>query len=236
MIRNVTKYLQHTIIIAGIVNATCVLAQNTLSQSTQVEVGFGIAVPDLQNGEELTRSKTLRDEHLSYFEDSGGNRRDVGAYSALRGLSIHVGFYKPLKKVNGLMMGAMVRNTQTGSTPTAGYAEGYYFNFITAGIAFKYYPFKKTNIFAKTDLGLASVLTKNRFLNESGEQNFFHQFGIGSGGSVGVGHSFTPFSNKSKSIDALILYQQLNTRVEVNGVGDDHWKFGAFNLSIAMSF
>ena len=236
MIRNATKYLQHTLIIAGILSAAFVQAQNTLSQSTQVEVGLGFAAPNLQSGEELTRSEALRNQHLSYFEDPGGNRRDVGAYTALRGLSIHVGFYKPLKKVKGLMMGAMVRNTQTGSTPADGYAEGYYFNFITAGVAFKYYPFKNTNIFAKSDLGLASVLTKNRFLNESGEQNFFHQFGIGSGGSLAVGYSFTPFRNKTKSIDALILYQELRTRVEVNGIGDDQWKFGAFNLSMAMSF
>ena len=139
-------------------------------------------------------------------------------------------------KVNGLMLGAMVRNTQTGSTPDDGYAEGYYFNFITAGVAVKYYPFEKANFFTKADFGLAAVLTKNRFINDAGDQNFFHQFGIGSGGSIGLGYSFPVFNDKSKSIDVQIIYQQLRTRVEVNGIGDDYWGFGALNFSVAFSF
>lgn len=211
-------------------------AQNPLSQSTQVEVGIGFSSPFLQSGKELMRSQDLRDNQQSYFQDSQGNRKDVGSYSGLKGFSLNIGFYKPLKKVKGLMLGAMVRNAQTGSMPADGYSEAYFFNFITAGIALKYYPFENVNLFTKADFGLASVLTKNRFINESGDQNFFHQFGIGSGGSVGVGYSFLPFKNKSKSIDAQITYQQLSTRVEVNDIGDDQWKFGALNLSVAFSF
>ena len=80
------------------------------------------------------------------------------------------------------------------------------------------------------------MLTKNRFINEESDQNFFHQFGIGSGGSLGVGYSFLPFKDKAKSIDAQIIYQQLSTRVEVNGIGDDQWKFGALNFTVAFSF
>jgi hypothetical protein len=49
-------------------------------------------------------------------------------------------------------------------------------------------------------------------------------------------HSFLPFKDKSKSLDVQALYQQLSTRVEVNGIGDDQWKFGALNLTVAMSF
>jgi hypothetical protein len=211
-------------------------AQNPLSQSTQVEVGIGFVTPLLQDGQELSRAEDLRDQQLSYYGDQEGNRNNVGSYTSLRGYSINIGFYKPLKRVKGLMMGAMVRNTQTGSTPEAGYPEAYFFNFITAGVAFKYYPFEKSNVFAKGDFGLGAVFTKNRFINEAGEQNFFHQFGIGTGGSIGVGYSFLPFKNKSRSLDVQMIYQQLSTRVEVNGVGDDQWKFGALNFTVAMSF
>lgn len=227
-----------TIILALTLNfgAITLYAQHPLSQSTQVEVGIGFATPLLQDGDELMRAEVLRDQQLSYFEDAEGNRDNVGSYSSLRGYSINIGFYKPIKKVKGLMMGAMVRNTQTGSTPDAGYSEAYFFNFITAGVAFKYYPFEKSNVFAKADFGLGAVFTKNRFLNEAGEQNFFHQFGIGTGGSLGVGYSFLPFKNKSRALDVQMIYQQLGTRVEVNGIGDDQWRFGALNFTVAMSF
>ncbi len=91
-------------------------------------------------------------------------------------------------------------------------------------------------MFTKADFGLACVLTKNRFINDENEQNFLYQFGIGSGASVGVGYSFLPFRDKSKSIDTQVIYQQLSTRVEVDGIGDDQWKFGSLNLAVAFSF
>ena len=232
MIKSLTAIAFVTSIFAGI----CVNGQNPLSQTTQVEVGIGYATPFLQSGQELTRAEDLRDQGLSYYEDSQGNRKNVGVYSGLKGYSFNIGFFKPFRKTKGLMVGAMVRNTQTGSTPGDGYQEAYFFNFITAGVAVKYYPFENANLFAKADFGLAAVLTKNRFINEESDQNFFHQFGIGSGGSLGVGYSFLPFKDKTKSIDAQILYQQLSTRVEVNGIGDDQWKFGALNFTVAFSF
>ena len=235
MILRMKKY-QSIVLAASIFGVAHVNGQNPLSQTTQVEVGIGYATPFLQSGQELTRSEDVRDQSLSYYPDSQGNRKNVGSYSSLKGYSFNIGFYKPLRKTNGLMLGAMVRNTQTGSTPDDGYSEAYFFNFITAGVALKYYPFENVNFFAKADYGLAAVLTKNRFINEEGDQSFFHQFGIGSGGSVGVGYSFVPFKDKSKSLDVQALYQQLSTRVEVNGIGDDQWKFGALNLTVAMSF
>jgi hypothetical protein len=233
MIRMKTKIL---FFVGLLMSVLSLRAQNPLSQTTQVEVGIGFTSPFLQSGTELLRAQNLRDNQQSYFQDSQGNRKNVGSYSSLRGFSLNIGFYKPVKKIKGLMLGAMVRNAQTGSEPGDGYAEGYFFNFITAGLALKYYPFEKTNLFTKADFGLASVLTKNRFINEAGDQNFFHQFGIGSGGSIGVGYSFLPFKNKTRSIDLTALYQQLSTRVEVNGIGDDQWKFGALNFTVTMSF
>ncbi len=230
------KKYQSIALAASIFVVAHVNGQNSLSQTTQVEVGIGYATPFLQGGQELTRSEDLRDQGLSYYQDSQGNRKNVGNYSSLKGYSFNIGFYKPLRKTKGFMLGAMVRNTQTGSTPDDGYSEAYFFNFITAGVALKYYPFENVNVFAKADYGLDAVLTKNRFINEEGDQNFFHQFGIGSGGSVGVGYSFLPFKEKSKSLDAQVLYQQLSTRVEVNGIGDDQWKFGAVNFTVALSF
>jgi hypothetical protein len=221
---------------AGLLSPQLLCAQNVLSQSTHVEVGIGYASPFLQSGKELLRAQDFREKEQSYYQDSEGNRKNVGKYSTLNGYSLSIGFYKPLKKTNGLMLGAMVRNTQTGSTPADGYSEAFFFNFITAGIALKFYPLSRTNLFTKIDFGLASVLTKNRFINEANEQNFFHQFGIGSGGSLAVGYSIQAFRNKSEAIDVQLTYQQLSTRVEVNGIGDDQWKFGALNFTVAMNF
>ena len=212
-------------------------AQNPLSQNTQVEINSGWVTPFLQSGSELMRAEGLRNNGQSYFAGSEGNRRQVGDYSGLSGFSFGIGFYKPVRWAKGLMLGAVVRNSQTGSEPEeGGYEEGYFFNFLTAGAAAKYYPFEANNVFLLADLGLGAVFTKNRFLNESNEQEFFHQFGIGSSGSIGVGYAFTPYSNKEKALGLRVIYQQLSTRVEVNGIGDDQWQFGALNVGTAIVF
>lgn len=212
-------------------------AQNPQAQRTQVEVSLGFSLPNLQGGQELNRAQALRANGQSYYADAGGNRRNVGNYPALRGFTFAIAYYKPVPALTGLMLGATVRNTQTGSQPaTGGYAEGYYFNFITAGVAAKYYPFTKNNLFVKGDFGLSSVLTKNRFVNSAGEQNFFHQFGIGPGGSLGLGYGFALSGTSQKTIEIQATYQQLSTRVEVNGIGDDPWRFGALSLSAAINF
>ena len=117
------KKYQSIVLVASIFGISHVNGQNPLSQKTQVEVGIGYATPFLQGGQELTRAEDLRDQSLSYYQDAQGNRKNVGSYSSLKGYSFNIGFYKPLRKTNGLMLGAMVRNTQTGSTPDDGYSE-----------------------------------------------------------------------------------------------------------------
>lgn len=135
------------------------------------------------------------------------------------------------------MLGAAFRLSLTGSEPAnGGYEEGYFFNYMSVGPAIKYYPFASKNLFLKGEVGVSSVLTKNRFLNSAGQQNFFHQFGIGTSGSIGLGYSITPFANKQKSIDIQAAYQQFGTRVEVDGVGNDAWSFGSLNAGVALNF
>jgi len=211
------------------------VAQNPLSQETQVEINFGWVTPFLQSGSELKRAEELRDNGQSYFAGEDGSRREVGDYSSLSGMSFGIGFYKPTK-VKGLMLGAVVRNSQAGSTPAQGEEdEAYYFNFLTASTVAKYYPFSGNNLYLRGELGLGAVWTKNRFLDEGGEQQFFHQFGIGSAGSIGLGYTLPPFKNDT-SIEFQAVYQQLSTRVEVNEIGEDTWRFGALNVGVAIIF
>ncbi|WKN41014.1 hypothetical protein [Tunicatimonas pelagia] len=229
------KYIIFFLTIVSIMGYQNSVAQNPLSQNTQVEVNVGWVTPFLQSGSELMRAENLRDNGQSYFAGEDGNRREVGDYSSLSGISFGIGFYKPTK-VKGLMLGAVVRNAQTGSTPEQGEeAEAYYFNFLTAGAAAKYYPFTENNLFLRGEVGLGAVWTKNRFLAEGRDQQFFHQFGIGSAGSIGLGYTFTPFKN-STAIELQTVYQQLSTRVEVNGIGDDTWRFGALNIGATIIF
>lgn len=217
--------------------ANAVFAQNPLAQTTQVEVGVGYILPFLYEGNELLNAKELRETQQSYFADELGNRKNVGNYSRSSGYNFSIGFYKPIKKVKGLMLGALVRNAQTGSTPDkGGYEEAYFFNFVTAGVALKYYPFVKNNLFVKSDFGIAAVLTKNRYANGNNEQNFFHQFGIGNALGFEIGYGLKPFNNKSKSIELKTGYQLANTRVEVNGIGDDNWQFGALSFGTSFNF
>ena len=219
------------------ISAHTSLAQNSLSQTTQVEISLGWVTPFLQDGSELMRSENLRNNGLSYFVGPDGNRREVGNYPRLSGYSFGIGFYQPVRWAKGLMLGAVVRNSQTGSAPEASSeAEAYYFNFITAGVAAKYYPFSSSNWFVKGDIGLGAVFTKNRFLDEVDTQRFFHQFGIGSGVSLGLGYAFTPFADKANALELQLVYQQLRTRVEVDNIGDDPWQFGALHIGGTISF
>ncbi|MFD2571585.1 hypothetical protein ACFSUS_13150 [Spirosoma soli] len=229
------KTLITTIFIS--VNGLCAFAQNSLSQQTQVEVATGLVLPNFGKGNELLRSSDLRTNGQSYFQNSAGNRANVGKYGTQQGFNISLGFYKPVRAVKGLMLGGMIRSAQTGSEPdNGGYAEGYFFNFLSAGLAAKYYPFTSNNLYLKGEAGMGAVFTKNRYLNEAGQQNFFHQFGIGTSGSFGAGYSLTPFKNKDKAIDLSVLYQAYSTRVEVNGIGDDQWRFGALNFLVGLTF
>lgn len=231
------KSISITIILSFFFTFFSLKAQNPLSQQTQVEVGIGFIQPHFRKGKELMRSYEFRKNGESYFANNSGNRKLVGNYSNSSGYNITIGFYKPIKKAKGLMLGALMRNAQTGSTPAqGGYEEAYFFNFITAGMAAKYYPFEKNNLYIKADFGLAAVLTKNRFLNSSNEQNFFHQFGIGSALGIETGYSFQPFKNKSKAIELKAGYQLANTRVEVNNIGDDQWQFGALFFGTSVIF
>jgi hypothetical protein len=219
---------------------TCTLkihGQNPLSQNTQVEIGVGYIQPNFKEGVELLRSYDLRKNGLSYYTDENGIRNSVGKYPKNTGYNMTIGYYKTVKQIKGLMLGALVRNAQTGSTPEdGGYEEAYFFNFITAGLATKYYPLDNINLFLKADFGLAAVLTKNRFLTTTNEQNFFHQFGIGTAFGLEAGYALLPFKNKGKAIEIKAGYQLANTRVEVNGIGDDQWQFGALYIGTSLNF
>lgn len=182
------------------------------------------------------QARDVRDAGESFFIDPQGQRRDVGSYPRLFGWKVNVGYYKPLEAVNGLMLGAQSQNALTGSQPAiGGYGEGYFFNVLSLGVAAKYYPLTASNLFFKADVGLASVLTKNRFVNADGEQSFFHHFGVGPGGSIGLGYSFA-IGDSSRSLEVSLVYQQVRARVEVDGIGDDDWNFGALSLHTGLVF
>ncbi|MFC4871681.1 hypothetical protein [Negadavirga shengliensis] len=227
-----------TILIVVLLNSIAVVqAQNPLSQSVQTEFGIGISTPFLHDGTELNKSANLRSNALSYFADEQGNRKNIGNYGSLIGWSVALAYYRPVKMVNGLMLGTAFRTSLTGSQPqNGGYEEGFFFNFLSLGFAAKYYPFTQNNLFFKADAGLASVFTKNRFLNAQNEQGFFHQFGVGTNISSAMGYSIQPFKNKSKTIDLQLIYQLNATRVEVNGIGNDQWTYSALTLMGAFNF
>lgn len=212
-------------------------AQNPLSREVQTEFGIGLASPILHSGKELMRSKELRDQGLSYYQNSSGTRAKVGSYNNPIGWVLTTAYFRPVKKINGLMLGTAFRAALTGTSPSnGGYAEGYFFNFFNVTGAAKYYPFNASNLFFRAEAGMASVLTKNRFVDENGEQNFFHQFGIGTNTSFAVGYSTKPFKNSRKVLDIQALYQLNNTRVEVNGIGNDKWLFSGLNLIASINF
>lgn len=212
-------------------------AQNPLSQNVQTEFGIGFATSILHDGVELERSQQLRDQGLSYFQNSQGQRKAVGSYGTPIGWVITTAYYRPVKKVKGLMLGTTLRASLTGTQPsTGGYEEGYFFNFVTVNAAAKYYPFTKNNLFLKGEFGIASVLTKNRFINNEGKQNYFHQFGIGTNLSATIGYSLKPFKQSEKTFDIQAVYQLNNTRVEVDNVGNDSWRFSGINLIASINF
>lgn len=82
-----------------------ILAQNPLSQNTQVEIGVGYVQPNFRKGAELMRSYELRKNGLSYYSDNNGNRNSVGKYSTSSGYNMTIGYYKPIGKVKGLVRG-----------------------------------------------------------------------------------------------------------------------------------
>lgn len=203
----------------------------------QLEFSLGVVTPSFYGGQELLRVRDLRAAGRSYYPGGGGAHRAVGAYSRPLGWSLEAAYYKPLARVPNLLWGVAVRSTLTGSQPADGqYAEGYFFNCVDVGPALKYYPFAQANFFVRGQAGMASVFTKNRYLDETGAQRFLHQFGIGLGGSLAAGYTFTPFRNPALGLETKLAYQLSRTRVEVNGLGDDQWRFGALHAQVGVIF
>jgi hypothetical protein len=205
-------------------------------QQKQTFISIGISKPFLMEGSELLRSKKLREQELSYFENSNGERKNVGTYSGLIGSNLGLGFYNPIKKVNRLMWGAEVNMSLTGSTPAEGSQEAYYFNYITLNFGLKYYPISNANLFVKANTGVASVLTKNRFKNDLDEQNFLHQFGIGINGAGAIGYSFGLKNRSLSAIEIMAEYKFSNVRVEVNNIGNDNWSYSSLDFKVGFIF
>ncbi len=135
------------------------------------------------------------------------------------------------------MWGASVRHALTGTQPSAGdYQEGYFFNTVTASLSGRYYPLPGRALFAVGELGVGSVLTKNRFIDSAGEQAFHHQFGIGPAAAIGVGYSIEPFEERATRLDLQVIYQHLRTRVEVDEIGNDYWTSGGLHFMLGLGF
>lgn len=212
-------------------------AQESKSFKKKVFLSVGYVIPQYISGTELMRSNQLRDQGLSYYQNPDGTRNTVGNYPNNSGFAMTMGFQSEIQKVKGLWLGAIVSSNMTGSQPSnGGYAEGYYFNFINFGFMAKYYPIQSADFYVKGEIGLGSVLTKNRFINDKGAQDFFHQFGIGNEFGFGLGYAFTPFSSDHLGLYFETNYQILSTRVEVSGMGDDIWKFNALQLNVGVTF
>ncbi len=189
-------------LVLGLLLAGPVTAQDAPSERRQVELGLGLVAPQLHGGTELLRARELREQERSYFEGADGSRRSVGSYPRLFGFSVHLGFQHPVERVEGLTLGAAARTALTGSQPSGGgYSEGYFFNSVTLALAARHYPFRTPRLFLAAELGLGSVLTKNRYQDEAGVQGYFHQFGIGPSGSAGIGYSLRPRRDGAISLD-----------------------------------
>jgi hypothetical protein len=219
------------------ISSICVFAQNQIAMQPRMFFSSGFVTPQFFNGVELLRAYDLRKNGLSYFENESGNRKKVGNYTTNTGFSLSIGYYRPIKKVKGLCVGLLVSSGQTGSNPSEdGYNEAFFFNFINIGMGIQYYPFTNNNLYLKSEIAMGSVLTKNRFINQDGNQDFLHYFGIGIEGGGSIGYTISPFKNKVIGINLEGKYQLYSTRVEVSGIGDDQWRFGALHFSVGLQF
>lgn len=205
-----------------------------LYQKTQIFVNAGLSKPFLNSGKELLRGKTLRENNESYFLNSNGERRDVGSFSNQFGWNLGIGFYKPMTKFNHLMWGTEVNMNLTGSTPSAGFEEAYFFNYISMNLGLKYYALKHN--FVKVNAGVSSVMTKNRFINEVGNQSFFHQFGIGYNIQTSLGYNLPINNSKLSALEFELEFQYSSVRVEVNNIGNDQWEHTALAAKIGVLF
>jgi hypothetical protein len=212
-------------------------AQQHDTRRPTVFFATGLVVPQFYGGTELMATYSNRQNGLSHFAAADGSRAEVGSYGSNTGFSLAIGYYVPIQKITGLSVGLLVNSAQTGATPTkAGYAEGYFFNFLNFSGAFQYTPFVNNGLYVHGELGMGSVFTKNRFINAAGEQDFLHHFGIGLEGGAALGYTFRPFASQALGLFVEGQYQFYQTRVEVSGLGDDQWRFGALRLTAGIKF
>lgn len=212
-------------------------AQNALSTQPRLYFSSGFVTPQFFGGTELLQAYSFRQAGQSYHQQPHGERKNVGTYGANTGFSLSIGYYVPVPWVKGLGVGLVVNSGQTGTNPSVdGYAEGYFFNFLNFGGSLQYYPMETNNLYLKAEAGMGSVFTKNRFVVDVATQDFLHHFGIGFETGGAGGYTLTPFANSSLGINLEAQYQFYSTRVEVSGIGDDQWTFGALHLMAGLQF
>lgn len=227
------------------INLVCVVmlviniskAQEEIQNSPKIFFSSGFVTPQLYQGEELLSALNNRQNGLSNYVSSTGTQQSIGSSGANTGFSLSIGYHIPIQKINRLSVGLLVNSAQTGSTPSdAGYSEGYFFNFLNFSGSAQYYPFTQSNFYLKGELGMGSVFTKNRFINDLGNQDFLHHFGIGFETGASIGYTFKPFNNKNIGLFVEGQYQYYQTRVEVTDIGNDLWQFGALRIAGGIEF
>lgn len=203
----------------------------------ELEVSLGLSVPQLYGGQALMASAAVRNEGYSYYQSSNGTRKKVGSYPQISGWVLAVSYAKQLKENSDWWFGASVRSSLGGTEPETGaYAEGYFFNHLSASTLAKFKPVWAHGFSIKAEAGMSSVFTKNRYIKSNDTQGFLHQFGIGYAAGAAIQYQFKPVKSWNSELLLSTLYQYNSTRVEVEGIGDDNWIFGSLQLSGGLIF
>jgi hypothetical protein len=200
----------------------------------QVQFFVGFTAAKLMAGTELLSAQDLRNQGLSYGQKFGNQPKNVGSYPKITGGNFGIKYFAPNKLIKRLMTGTYFRGVMTGVNPDVGDQEGYYFNPISLGITAKYYPIAAINLSIVAEAGMGGIMTKNRYIDDTGNQKYHHQYGIGSSTAVGLAY-FIRLKNEF-GVEFLTQYQSLNVNVEVDNIGSDNWRTSLWNTSLILSF
>ena len=189
---------------------------------------------------EDTLSFTVGEFKAGYGNTIFGNglkeQVEAGNFSSSGGWLATIAVYRKFKKINHFLFGLRFKSLGAEASRGGNNQEMFY-NYWGSAVSAKYYPFDKTarkGLHFHTDFFFITQFTQ-KYRNRA-TKDFFHQFGIGNGISLGTGYDFDVGKKKKTNLTIGIEYQIDSRTGEVQGIGNKTFQASNYGVMAGIKF
>jgi hypothetical protein len=211
-----------SLLLAVLSAATFATAQDN-SESASNKAGNAFTYGELKVGYGVTQ-----------FGDGLSERYEAGNFGTSGGVLSSIAAYRKFDPIDHLHFGLKFK--AHGAMPSNGdNSQEMFFNFWSAGVSTKYFPFSATGdegLYLQGDYYFTTQFTQKYRRTEAKE--FDHQFAIGSSVTLGLGYQYK-LSN-GYALVATVEYDWASRRGEVQGIGDVTFQNSNVGVQLGLVF